>query len=462
MNKKFGKDILMQGIARIFGGFISFVSILVLTYIFDERELGRYNLILGAINVITSLSTLWLSQSILRFYNKKNQIGFVFILTLLCIALSLVVYSLLSIITNYQNSIWVFIYIAMLVLYNILDALFRKARKLENYVALELSFSIGKVFPMLIIYKIIPNYNCIFISSSLAIMLLLFIILIKEKETIIKAKYTFDFIEFRKYIKYGLPLAGLSISNWFLSSSDRYIIKYYESEAQVGVYSMNYSLANSIYMMFCLILINAMHPIIINEWEKDKVRAIEIVSKTVEYYFLLMIPLTFYGCLKSKSLLSFYKGQLYADKNSIFIWTVLGIFVYGLSLLYHKYYECTKESNNILRINIECAVFNVISNLFMVPRFGYEICSFTTFLSYVLYLLIVHIRVKNNFPITIDYALLLKTILPNVCFFLIDFLFFKSNSIAEFFIEGFIYVIFTLLYYKLTKLFDIKSLFKKN
>lgn len=462
MNNSFNKDILIQGIARIAGGIISFLSIFVLTYFFEESELGAYNLVLGTINVITSLSTLWLSQSILRFYNNKKQISFILTMMLLCICLSLVLFSISLYFTKYQNSIWAFIYLSLMVFYNIFDALFRKGRKLIYYLSLELLMSIGKLFPMIIIVKIADDYNCIFLSSSIVMFIFIGIIVIKERNVISDVKFDLDLNELKKYIRYGAPLVGLAISNWLLTTSDRYIIRYFENESAVGVYSTVYSLANSIYMMFGLILINAMHPIIINMWESDQEAAIKTVSYTVDNYFLLMIPLVFYGCLKSKILLSMLKGSSYMNHSNVFIWTSLGIFVYGMSLLFHKYYECNKQTECILRYNLISAISNILLNICLIPIFGFSVASFTTFASYLLYLFIVILKTHNIFPVRINRPQLIKVLSSVLLFLFLDFVLFRSESILSFFVEGIIYVLYTLLFYEKSHILDIRSFLYKS
>ena len=47
MKNKYAKDVGMQAIARIGGGLISFISVFILTYLFDESQIGQYNLILA-------------------------------------------------------------------------------------------------------------------------------------------------------------------------------------------------------------------------------------------------------------------------------------------------------------------------------------------------------------------------------------------------------------------------------
>lgn len=455
--RNYNIDILAQGVARIVGGFLSFFSIFILTYLFNESELGEYNLILSTVNIVASLGTLWLSQSILRFYEEKRDLGPILILTTVSTVICVLAYGILNIFLKQTKSPWVFAYIVILVLYNIFDAAFRRARKLRNYVLMELFLAISRVFPMVVFGIITKDYNSIFSSQCIVIFAFFVFIFIKNGDSLRQISFKVNINMLKKYLKFGVPLMGLSVSNWFLTTSDRFVIKYFGDNAQVGIYSTNYSLANSIYMMFALIVINAFHPIIMKQWEYDKQKTLKLVSHTIDMYFILMIPLTFYGCLKSNVLLTLFEGDLYASHNWIFNWTAIGIFFYGLSLLYHKYYELIEKTNMILVINFIAAVANLALNFILIPILGFDIASFTTFISYIIYIIIVRSCTYKCFKLSINYRKLFVGIISAMVFYIVDRIFVKNDSIFMFFVEGCIYVFYTLFVYHLTKVLNIKE-----
>lgn len=92
MKENYSIDVLMQAIARILGGAITFVSVYLYTYIFNESIIGQYNIVLSTINIIASLGTLWLSQSILRFYDKDDDFGMIISFSLISVIICLVTF----------------------------------------------------------------------------------------------------------------------------------------------------------------------------------------------------------------------------------------------------------------------------------------------------------------------------------------------------------------------------------
>lgn len=457
-NNNYSKDVLMQGIARISGGILSFIAIFVFTYLFDEAEIGEYNLVLATINIITSITTLWLSQSILRFYNGTEELGSILSMTFFSVLISLMACFIYAVCAGIDLNIWVYIYAVIQVLYNIFDAVFRKERLLNEYVMLEFFIALGRLFPMIIIAPFTHSYSAIFISQSVVVLLFFVSEFIKKLDLIKKCSFKIKRIQLLNYLKFGIPLIGLSISNWFLTTSDRYIIKYLDDNIKVGVYSTNYSLANSIYMMFSLIVVNAYHPIIMKEWSIDKKNTRNLVSQAIDLYIMFMIPLTVYGCMKSNILLSLFKGDLYAANYGIFNWTAIGIFFYGISLLVHKYYELNNKTSVILIINLIAAISNIVMNFLMIPKFGFGIAAFTTFVSYVIYIILVRLLTYKNFKLNINKRWIMIEIVTALVFYGMDYKFVQKNNIITFLIEGCIYVLYTLIVYQITRIVDIKNL----
>lgn len=447
----------MQGFARVVGGFLSFFAIFILTYLFNESELGEYNLILSTVNIIASLGTLWLSQSVLRFYEEKD-FGAVLILTGASIFICLFAYNILNILLNQTSSPWVYAYVVMIALYNIFDTMFRRARRLRDYVMLELLLAISKIFPMIVFGIITKDYNSIFSSQCIVLMAFFIMFFVKNNKLFRHASYKVNITMLRQYLRFGVPLMGLAVSNWVLTTSDRFVIKYFGGSVQVGIYSTNYSLANSIYMMFALIVINAFHPIIMKQWKIDKKETLKLISHTIDMYLLLMIPLTFFGCLKSNVILNMFKGNLYASHDWIFNWTALGIFFYGLSLLFHKYYELIEKTTMILIINLLAAISNIILNIILIPVIGFDVAAFTTFVSYIIYIIIVRVLTYKKFKLSINVKNLMVVMVAVMFFFVIDRIFVQKRTIIFFFIEGCVYVVYIAIVYSVTKIFDIKRL----
>lgn len=459
MSDSYRKDVYIQAIARIFGGLFSFASIIIITYLFDESEIGRYNLVLSTLQIITSLLTLWLSQSILRFFEEGKDESFIIVVT--AIVMIVTVIAVLIYGAFQRLSIWAVLYSLVLVIYNVLDAVYRKSRHLIKYALLELLLSIGRFFPMFILVSLIKSYDTIFISQTMVITLYIIILLAKNRRIKFEIKKV-NLFEVKRYFKYGIPLVGLSVSTWLLGASAKYIIAYFESDASVGVYSVVGSLSHSIYSMFTLIIVSAFHPIIINKWKENEKKIVPFVSKVIDYNVLLLTPLVFYGCLKSPILLQVFKGDIYASYSSIFVWGAISSAISAMSLLTHKYYELTENTKMIFIYNLISAIVNIILNIILIPLYGFQVAAMVGVVSTVVYYLLVKISTLRVFPVRMSIKTLVVSLSSVVVFYLIDRILQIKQNFISFFIEGIIFVAYTLAIYIITKVLDVSFLFHKK
>lgn len=449
------RDLVVHAFVRVLGGFISFASVFLLTYLFSASQIGEYNLLLSTINISVSLGTLWLSQSILRFYHDDKNVGLVISLSFFSLLVSVIFYVILALMFQQEINFWILSYIIVYGAYQLGLSFFRGSDKIYHYMIMELAIAIGRIFPMVILSSFFNNINIIFTSQIFWVGILFIFLIIKNWEIFRNLNYKISRTGFLQYFKYGLPLVGLTVSNWFLSASDRYIISFLGNDSEVGIYSTNYFLANSIYMMFSLIVLGAFHPLIMREWKISQRSTEKLVNQSIDIYFTLMIPLTFFGVLKSPILLGLSKGGYYSQYSEIFNWTAIGIFIYGLSMLFHKYFELTDNTITIFNFNLVSAIVNIGLNFLLIPIWGFQIAACTTFLAYIVYIVLVYFKMRGSFKVKLNYRHLIIHTIANCFFYVVDSRFVQDTTVITFLVEGLIYVCFILFVYHVTNLFKI-------
>ena len=104
---------------------------------------------------------------------------------------------------------------------------------------------------------------------------------------------------------------------------------------------------------------------------------------------------------------------------------------------------------------------DIVANFILIPIIGFEAAAFTTFLSYVLYTIIIRVRTHNKFVIKIDIKNLCVEIVALALFFAVD-RFLNFDSLFSFFIEGFLFVIYVLIVYQIFKVFNSIELIGKK
>jgi O-antigen/teichoic acid export membrane protein len=84
----------------------------------------------------------------------------------------------------------------------------------------------------------------------------------KMKKDLLSAKTSLNFF------KYGAPLALSGLSAWLLILSDRYLLQYFRSAKDVGIYSVSFSVVDGSFALLYSILMLAAYPLIILTWEE--------------------------------------------------------------------------------------------------------------------------------------------------------------------------------------------------
>lgn len=195
----------------------------------------------------------------------------------------------------------------------------------------------------------------------------------------------------RKKIKEGLrfsgPLIPAAISALLLSFSDRYVIRYFYSDAEVAEYSLAY-IVSSIFMAIYMATNKSWQKFILENLKKEKFAYIRKVGhKYIGVILLIGISLFF---LIEPLLLLFGTEEYVGGKELVFpIYT--GMFFYFL----FTYLSNVPFFYRDIRIQaipaVIAAIFNLVLNIIMVPKYGYEVAAWTTLASYFLEFLVIYL-----------------------------------------------------------------------
>lgn len=187
-----------------------------------------------------------------------------------------------------------------------------------------------------------------------------------------------------QYIKYGmaisLPLVLHGIALNILSQSARTMLTVMVGAHETGIFSLAFNFG-MIATVFTLALDGIWVP-----WfmRKLKQKVYSQINKAASDYILLMSYIMLSVMLCGPELLKLLAAKDYWEGISVIPSIVLSnylIFLYT----FHVYVEQYHKKTIIISLNtISAAIFNIILNLFMIPKFGYMGAGVTMVLSYIL------------------------------------------------------------------------------
>ncbi|MBQ3331695.1 MAG: oligosaccharide flippase family protein [Ruminococcus sp.] len=197
----------------------------------------------------------------------------------------------------------------------------------------------------------------------------------------IRGKKFFDKHNWKYALGFCLPLIPHYLSKSILNESDRIMIGHFVGNAEVGYYSVAYTIAG-IMMIFNSSVAQSLDPWIYSSIKKRNLERIGTVSYKITAIIAL---LNFMVMAIAPEVLIILAPANYA--NAIWVIppvtaSVFFIFMYDLFASFQFYFKKTKW---IAIGSCAGAALNVILNWIFIPMFGYIAAGYTTLVCYILY-----------------------------------------------------------------------------
>lgn len=400
-HKNMMSDTFVYLIAKFLEGIIGIVTISSYTYYFNEVAYGQYITINTTIQIVSAFATVWLSQSMYRFYKKYQDedrmnefysTSFViwFVINLVISASTLVLIFSLHRLGIYDISPFILVIATLsFVFYNtqtILTTTLASSRKTKFNLFISCFSAFGKLISItLLVMNFENSIVLIFISNSLIDMSVSILATIRLKIfSFVKLKsFSKDILQ--DFLAYGTPFIGSILTTTLINNSDRYImdIEY------VAIYVTNYSIVSTLFTMINTGISRGTVPTIYNVHTRGDVdEAYSLVSKLVKYYLTIIVPLVFGILVVSEQLSALLFPPTYKEAHMVMFFVGLALTFSFLTECSNKAFELNKNTKNIFKYSLIGGLSNLILNLILIPRFGYMVAGYTTLLGFVIYFLL--------------------------------------------------------------------------
>lgn len=200
---------------------------------------------------------------------------------------------------------------------------------------------------------------------------------------IAKPKLEFDKSFCKKITLLSIPFAITSILYTIYYSIDIVMLTQFIGNYATGIYNATYKLI-SVLTLFYTVYTAVIFPVMSKFFKNNKKLLLISYEKSIKYLMLVIIPIAMSTVYYSTEIIQLIYGHEYdaaAPVLSILIWTVCLLFVSGASntLLNASHKEVT-----VTKIYAIAALFNVVLNLFLIPKYSYIGAAVSTVLSDVL------------------------------------------------------------------------------
>ena len=366
-------------------------------YYFDEFKLNKRPEKLDAfystlfwgslfISIIVAIIYLFVGNVFLKYLPNKNFVKFTAVIAGLVIAEAMII--------RIRNFL-------------------RVEQRSKFFAIVGIIHSYGKIIVgFLFFYFVSKTVQGFLIGSLLAsVVLLVGCFLIAGWQKLIKLN-AFSVRFFKESIHYGYPFIGIEASSLFMKYADRYLIDYFIGTSAVGVYSvsgnLSMAISNGIFSSIWL----AVTPMYMKIYRTDgEEKTAEFVSKSINFLFLMIIPIIFGLSVMSNDVIEVLASKKYVEAAVLVPYLITAAAIWGLTPIFATGFYIKKKNNIYSRVVMISVIFNVSANLYMIPRYGIQGAAITSLLTYIItfvvttYLSSKYLRLKIDIGSVIHYLI---------------------------------------------------------
>lgn len=381
---RFLKNSVIYTLGDLLPKIISFFIIPLATTYMAKEEFGIYGYITSIVGFFSMMYVLGLDGALTRFYYEyeKNKEQSKLVST---IWIFLIIYnSLLSIILIFfGQGISKFIlkdipvdpYLKLLVLFAFFTTFSSIPLVLLRLKEQALKFGIFNLLTTivnvsLIVYFVkyksqgaVGNLKANIITYAIFSLVYLFI-------TLKDIKFTFSLNTLKASLRYGIPLIPHAVGAWVLMVSDRYFLKIYRDNGELGIYNLGYQFGMLVY--FLIVAINKAYvPFFLKTAEEEKDTSEKVFGDILKYYAILIISIGFGLALFSREIITIMvpNKEYYLAAAIVPLIAIAYVFngFYYMSvngIFYSKKTYILPFSTGI------SAIVSLVLNYLLIPRYG--------------------------------------------------------------------------------------------
>ncbi len=256
----------------------------------------------------------------------------------------------------------------------------------------------------------------------------------------INPHYSFDYNFSKELLKLALPfgLTGIFYSIYY--TIDMTMLEYLATSSAVGMYNASYKIISLITTFYALYP-QVIFPVMVKLFE-DSTDLMKIsYEKSIKYLLLIILPICAGVILYSEPLMTLIYGDQYTGSGSIvmvLMFTIPFLFVNGTSTVAMN---SSNKEMSVTKIYFIAAIFNVVLNLILIPKYSYIGAAIATVLSEILItILMFKVTLKAEYaPGWVVLKDVIKILIASIIMFIIlDYL--KINMFLGIVIGAIIYV----------------------
>ena len=381
------------GIGPVVGMFISVLTVPVTTRFVAPEEFGKsslFTLVQTIFNLVVLFGT---DQSFIRFYNSENRDKKQLLWHCMLIPIVFCFFMML-VVEIFQKNISIFMFNSYEPVIMWLFLLFLPALLLDRFGLLVIRMDLrGKTYSFLNVLQQVLNFfilllflifyeksfRSIVFATIISTILNTIIIVINSKLLIPIKVYPIERDLLKEILLFGLPLVPATILSWIMNSFDKIALRSWSSFEELGLYAAAFKIV-AILNVFQNIFTTTWTPMAYKWYEEkvpnkkfDEIGSIMIALMTIIFSIIIIF----------RDIVMLLLGEVYRGTGNIFVFLMFNPVLFTVSEVTSQGIGFSKKTIYSLYLSIIAAVFNVVGNYILVPKYGAQGAAISTCICYI-------------------------------------------------------------------------------
>ena len=201
-----------------------------------------------------------------------------------------------------------------------------------------------------------------------------------------------------RFLKYGVPLMGVSISVALLNQIDKYLVVGFYGDVLYAYYSTNNSIASGLFTMISVGIMRGVYPAVLRAWrDGGKAAAKPLLDQGVRLYLLIAVPAVAGLTAVSLPMSRFLFAKGYEAGAPVIAYTALAMLFMGLTEYANKAYELEQATVHVLQNSAIAACIKVVSSIVLLKALCFTGGALGSIVAFASYFFITCVRVRSRF-----------------------------------------------------------------
>jgi Membrane protein involved in the export of O-antigen and teichoic acid len=421
-SKNLVKGMLIYAIGNFGSKVLLFLIVPVYTYYISTEDMGKYDLMMTTINLLTPIVTMQISDAAYRWMIREEEGKEVYIcssvqvLVINCFIASLII-TLINLIFPFRYSGY---FILTLITSRVLATIQKLLRGLKNQKLFALSgityTIIFLAFNIIQICYLAKGIESLFLSAIIANLAAVVLIFALEKELRIPYLKKMDLGIVKTLLKFSVPLVPNQLNWWIINSSDRYVISFFLNASANGIYSISYKFPTMLQVILSFFT-TSWQDVAVSDTTKDSG---QFYTGVFKHLYMLSFGLLWVLNPATKMFIQLFMNANYHSAAEYISFLYLGTVFQSFASFYGVGYLRDRKTNQAASSSIYGAVVNALINIVLIKFIGLQAASISTFLGFLVMWLIRERQNRRELGVVIDIKLFLQLFLITILLSIIE------------------------------------------